>query len=189
MNIEIDKKAALAFMSVRGKPAPETEGLLDECIGIITPKLTPRYVLELFPAEAGDGGVYIGGVFFGSRDLSAHLKGAREAAVLAATVGPGVDMLINRYVKTDVARAYCLSACGSAAIETLCDRAEAELMARRPEASLMSRYSPGYGDLGLICQKDIMRITRCGPRIGLTLTDSLILVPSKSVTAIIGMKT
>lgn len=188
MKIGIDKKTALTFMGIRGEPAPEVEGLLEECIGLVAPKLSPRYVLEVFPAETAGGGVNIGGVFFISRCLSAHLRGAEAAAVLAATVGSEVDMLINRYAKTDVARAYCVSACGSAAIEALCDHASAELAAGRPEALVVSRFSPGYGDLALECQKDIMRITRCGPRIGLTLTDSLILVPSKSVTAIIGIK-
>ena len=52
----------------------------------------------------------------------------------------------------------------------------------------MSRYSPGYGDLPLELQREIIRVLDCGRTIGITLTESLLMQPSKSVTAVIGMK-
>ena len=44
-----------------------------------------------------------------------------------------------------------------------------------------------YGDLPLEMQKDIFNVLDCSKRIGLTLNESLLMSPSKSVTAIIGI--
>ena len=51
-----------------------------------------------------------------------------------------------------------------------------------------NRFSPGYGDFDIVYQKDIFAILDCPKRIGLTLNSSLMMSPSKSVTAIIGFK-
>ena len=49
------------------------------------------------------------------------------------------------------------------------------------------RFSPGYGDFSLEHQRDFMRILDLENSLGLTLTGSLLLVPEKSVTAVIGL--
>ena len=49
------------------------------------------------------------------------------------------------------------------------------------------RYSPGYGDLGIDIQKEILRILNAPRKIGLTASKYNILLPTKSVTAIIGV--
>ena len=52
---------------------------------------------------------------------------------------------------------------------------------------LRPRFSPGYGDLPLELQKDVFRVLDCPRKIGLSLNESLLMSPSKSVTAIIGI--
>ena len=52
---------------------------------------------------------------------------------------------------------------------------------------LRPRFSPGYGDLKLEHQKDWFRLLDISRQIGIELTDSLLMVPTKSVTAIIGI--
>ena len=54
--------------------------------------------------------------------------------------------------------------------------------------SLRPRFSPGYGDLPLTVQKEFMTLLDCAHLIGINLNESLLMSPSKSVTAIIGMK-
>ena len=51
------------------------------------------------------------------------------------------------------------------------------------------RFSPGYGDLSLEVQKEIFSLLDCPRKIGVSLGDSLLMTPSKSVTAIIGYGT
>ncbi len=60
-------------------------------------------------------------------------------------------------------------------------RAAAEGRALRP------RFSPGYGDLAIDAQKDIFALLDCERQIGLTLGDSLLMSPGKSVTAFAGI--
>ena len=62
------------------------------------------------------------------------------------------------------------------------------LAAEYPDRLLVSRYSPGYGDLPLETQTAVFKALDCERTIGVTLTESLLMRPSKSVTAVIGMK-
>ena len=81
-----------------------------------------------------------------------------------------------------------MHAIGAQQVEGGCDRLCARLAQQFPDRQLTDRFSPGYGDLTLEMQRDVMAALDCGRTIGITLTDSLLMTPSKSVTAIIGMK-
>ena len=83
-----------------------------------------------------------------------------------------------------VADAVC-----SALIEDYCDEMQAQLAAAEAEGGLYlrPRFSPGYGDFALESQREIFSRLACEKRIGLTLTDTLMMVPFKSVTAVIGV--
>lgn len=125
-----------------------------------------------------------------SRDLAKALAGCESVMIFAATVGVGIDRLIAKHTRLSPARALALQALGAERIEALCDafcNARSEECARRG-FSLRPRFSAGYGDLSLDLQKDIFHALDCPKRIGLTLNDSLLMSPTKSVTAIVGLK-
>ena len=69
-------------------------------------------------------------------------------------------------------------------IESLCDEGEARILMGRASRP---RFSPGYGDLPLDAQKMIFSILSPEKHIGLTLNASLMLSPTKSVTAFVGI--
>ena len=73
--------------------------------------------------------------------------------------------------------------------EEWCDRINERirLEAEKDGLYLRPRYSPGYGDLPLEMQRDISRILNMPKEIGVSLTQSLLMTPSKSVTALIGV--
>ncbi len=48
------------------------------------------------------------------------------------------------------------------------------------------RFSPGYGDWDVHAQPDLLRLTQA-ETIGVSLTESFMLRPRKSVTAVIGL--
>ena len=73
---------------------------------------------------------------------------------------------------------------GSAAIEAFCDKLNSSF---ENAEYLRPRFSPGYGDLPLECQRNIVEFLQTKKNIGMSLTDSLMMVPVKSVTAIIGI--
>ena len=85
---------------------------------------------------------------------------------------------------------YTCVKCG-AVDEALCDAfcGDVRSLAGRPEkpARTRPRYSPGFGDFGLEYQPYIFEALDCQRAIGLTLTDSFLMSPTKSVTALIGI--
>ena len=108
--------------------------------------------------------------------------------LFAATIGIEVDRLIKRTELTKMSDAVIYQAAGAAMIEAYCDEVNEELNqeAHKNNEFLKPRFSPGYGDLALDHQKDFMRILQMD-KIGISLLESLLMVPSKSVTAIIGI--
>ncbi len=122
-----------------------------------------------------------------SKDLAAHMDGCKKALVFAATVGIGIDRLIAKYSRISPAKALLFQALGTERIEALCDTFCSEF-AKENGVLLTPRFSPGYGDLAIEVQKDIFAVLDCPKKIGLTLNESLLMSPSKSVTAIVGIK-
>ncbi len=123
-----------------------------------------------------------------SRDLGRNLAGCSQVALLAATIGPQVDALIRRHSSLDPVYASILQATGAMFIEELVDLVNSEIkkIAEAQGLKTRPRYSPGYGDVPLEVQKDFFRLLPC-TRIGLTLMDTLIMAPEKSVTAFVGL--
>ncbi|MCD8118105.1 MAG: hypothetical protein LUE29_01195 [Lachnospiraceae bacterium] len=113
----------------------------------------------------------------------------RECFLLAATVGPQMDVLIRRYARTSPSKSVILQAVGAAAIEAYCDLLEVRMSAEVADEglTLLPRFSPGYGDFSLNHQRDFFRVLDPPRRAGITLTDRLLMVPEKSVTAVIGL--
>jgi len=121
-----------------------------------------------------------------SKDLAKNLENCKTALVFTATLGTQIDRMIKKYSHISPAKALMLQAIGAERIEALCDDFCKEY-ARNNGVSLRPRYSPGYGDLPLEFQKDIFAVLNCEKNIGVTLNGSLIMSPSKSVTAIVGI--
>lgn len=121
-----------------------------------------------------------------SDGLAKNLEGCEKAVIFAATVGVGIDRLIAKYSKLSPAKALVLQALGAERVEALCD-ALCERIESEYNCGTKPRFSPGYGDLPLECQKEIFSVLDCERKIGLTLNSSLLMSPSKSVTAFVGL--
>ena len=120
--------------------------------------------------------------------LLRHLEGCAEAYLVCGTLGPGLDALQRRVSVTSGADALIAQAVGAALIERYMDGVEDEIRVElAPGETLRVRYSPGYGDFPLAAQRDILAILDASRRIGVSLTDSLLMVPSKSVSAVVGV--
>ena len=84
--------------------------------------------------------------------------------------------------------AMILDSCASVLIDKVCDDAEQEIMQTlRENEYLTMRFSPGYGDVPLEISSEILDILSAQKRIGLTLTKTHMLLPTKSITALIGI--
>ena len=143
-----------------------------------------RYVIKKYPLEISENVICMGGIKTESRDLAKHLSGCKSAYVFAATLGSDVDRVIMKYSGVSPALSVMCDTYASLQIECFCDKIEREAV---KDKSAVSRFSPGYGDLSLDMQKDILKDLSAQSEIGLYLTDSDLMVPTKSVTAIIGI--
>lgn len=119
-------------------------------------------------------------------DIQNHLKECSDGILLCATLGAQVDALIRKYQIINMEQALWLDAAASAAIEAVCDGIQYQL-AQQLERTLTSRFSCGYGDFPLTAQANFVAQLDAGKKIGLTVSSSGMLVPVKSVTAVIGI--
>lgn len=124
-----------------------------------------------------------------SRHLAKNLQDCHSILVFGATIGSEADHLIQRYNKIQMSKAVIMQAAGAAMIEAYCDEINAQIRKEYEVQGLYlrPRFSPGYGDFDLSCQKPIFAALELNKRTGMALTDSLVMAPSKSVTAVMGV--
>lgn len=185
----ISKAEAARYMGIKGATPDAVAELLDRLEPVVRAVIRPCYVYRETTVEQDEQGVRLGcmSVPLTGRSVAEHLKGCDKAIVFAATLSSGADKLIRRLAVTDVAESLAADSLCSAAIETVCDLAEEEIFSRINAPYRTWRFSPGYGDLPLELQKDLLEALNAQRRIGLSVTENSLLVPVKSVTAIIGI--
>lgn len=188
----VDPGEVLRYLGLHGAPPDEgTRALVGECREEIVSLARPRTIYRRLAVDALEGGLRLGesGLLLPGADIRRHLDGCKECFLLAATLGGGVDRAIAALQVRQMAKALVLDCCATAAIEEVCDRLQQELEeALQTEGRYATtRYSPGYGDLPITCQRELTALLDAPRRIGLCATQENILTPRKSVTAIIGI--
>jgi len=165
------------------KTADDTmTALIEQCITEALPQCQYKVCYSRLPVSVDGDAVTLGNVSVCSSKLSKTLRGCHEAVVFAATVGIGIDRLIAKYQTISPSKAVVMQALGAERIESLCDA-----FCRQLETPQSPRFSPGYGDLPLDFQRELFAILDCPRKIGVSLTEGLLMSPSKSVTAIVGI--
>ena len=166
--------------------APETLPL-GECLRMAEGRVRCRAVWRRYPLTRTETGLDLGFAATGSLSLLKRLEGCGSILLFCCTAGAEMDRLIARAALRSPLHGLLMHALGAQQVEGACDRLCAQLAALVPGCALTPRYSPGYGDLPLSLQRDIFAALSCERLIGVTLTDSLLMRPSKSVTAIVGI--
>ena len=118
------------------------------------------------------------------RDLHKNLKGCSQAFVFAVTLGFEADRHLLMLSKTSPSRHFIVDGYYSAAAEAVCNYAEEKI---KGKLCCKPRFSPGYGDLPLAVQRDVLQALDAGKLLGISLTASLLMTPQKSITAIAGI--
>ena len=121
--------------------------------------------------------------------VRAMLSPCAEAVLMAGTLGAQSERLLLRMQAQDASRALLLDAVLSAGIEAVMDAQEDALRSQIEKEGLYltDRFSPGYGDMPMAQTREICEVLDAQRRIGLTLSKSGIMIPRKSVTAIMGI--
>lgn len=183
---ELNENEILLYLGYRGQEYPaEVERQIARCKEEVTETAKPRLIWRKMTAEES----LFSALHLEGKDILELLDGCREAVLMAVTLGPEIDRLLAKSSVTNMADAVIMDACASTAIENVADNFERDLR-KEVEAEgryLTDRFSPGYGDLPLSVQKQLCEALDTARRIGLTLSPSMLMIPGKSVTAILGI--
>lgn len=188
--IQVNIKEVYRYLGYRGSsPDPEIEEKVSRCLRQVLKDSDLRGMYESYPLVFhGEDCFSIGDITIKSRDLGKNLRGCSKVYLMGATIGVAIDRLIARSAVRDLVDAAIYQAIGAAYIEDYCDYINEEIRKQANEEGLTikPRFSPGYGDLGLEYQREIFALLNLPKHVGISLSESLIMSPSKSVTAIIG---
>ena len=180
--ISIDPKEVAVYLGYYSANGIDPK-IIDECIAEVSACASYKACFAKVPVTS-EGSIDIGCLKACGKSLQKNLEGCDFAYVLAATTGFEVQRLVERNSVISPLKGLVTDCAGSAAIEAFCDKINSVLDC---SDFLRPRFSPGYGDLPIECQKGITEFLNTSKNIGLSLTDSLMMTPVKSVTAIIGI--
>ena len=179
-------------MGYHGSEIPaELESLIRRCIRQTLDSVQPRAVFRRFPIEKDTSGIHISGtdLIFPGTSIQKHLEISDEVWLVAITVGQEMDKSIRTALSEKPEEGIILDSCAAVAVEAAADKVQEMLRetVEREGKFITSRFSPGYGDLPLTVQRNFLTVLDTSRKIGLSVTESFLMVPSKSVTAIIGI--
>lgn len=187
---QLNRAEALRYLGMGDKtPDGRTQQLLEECEAQLLQASSPASVTRCFPILRLEGAVGFEGcaLLLRGEDIKKHLEGCEKAVLLCATVGAGVDRLIRRAQVEDMAKAVVLDSLASVAVEQVCDKLEEQIAKEFPDYHKTWRFSPGYGDLPIGIQGGLLSVLDAPRKAGVCLSPGGMLVPIKSVTAVIGL--
>ncbi|MGH4050114.1 MAG: vitamin B12 dependent-methionine synthase activation domain-containing protein [Clostridium sp.] len=190
--MEIDKKEVLRYLGYKNQIMDEKMmNLVSECCAEIIDISKERSVYEIFDIETKDDKILLTGstLALKDNDIKNFLASSKKCVVMAATLGSTVDSKIAYYSRFNITKGVIMDACASTAIEYVCDQLQDEIEknALIDNLYITTRYSPGYGDFSIDNGKDILNVLDAYKKIGLSITENNIMLPRKSVTALIGL--
>lgn len=182
-NIELNKnEVALRLKTERGFTSPGIE----KCLNSLRSCSCVKYSVVKVPVLCGKNGeLDLGFGNFCSTDLTKNLRNCNEAFIFAVTIGTGVDRLLKSLSLVSSADLFITDGLASALVESACDEAEKRI---KGELVCNPRFSPGYGDLSLSVQPGILQLLNAERLLGIKLNESLMMTPTKTITAIMGIK-
>lgn len=173
----------LRYMGHRtGSAMPELSGDMERLKYVFIQAVTPRHACSRFSIEKTGEGIHIpmAGLTLIGNNICEFMANSCECYLLAATLGIEADRLISLTQKKSISDGLIIDAIANAAIEAYCDELQYKIY-----GCLAARYSCGYGDLPIELQSDFLSALNAQKAIGLYCSDNNIMIPRKSVTAII----
>ena len=158
---------------------------VDECLAVLRKNMSCRYAYVRVSVSVSEDMCDFGFMQVQSKALSRNLAGCPEAYILAVTIGAQVDRLLLRLSAVSPTDRFITDALASSAAESLCEYASHRLASG---LKCRPRFSPGYGDFPISFQPQVLDRLNAAQFLGITLTDALMMVPSKSITAVMGIE-
>ena len=194
----VDRAEMMRYLGYHGQDLePELAARIDAVVADVERDAVPRGVRQVFEVDAdgadADGRPCIRlagtGVVLQGRDIYRHLKDARAAAVVACTLGMGCERRLRVLGTQHPLDGAVYDAACSSLVEVAVGQMDAAVAADAKAGGLATnwRFSCGYGDCPLTAQRPLVAAVNASRLLGLTVTPTNLLLPSKSVTAVIGI--
>ena len=175
-----DPREVARYLGLGGRVLPpELRDYADSCERELDGVITPRAVRRSLPVASLPGE---------SRDLSFHLRNCRDCILYAVTLGAETDRILRRWSARSMAKAAVGQAVCAVLLDDMCAALCEEIAGETEKGKYLTPpFSPGYGDWDLTAQGKVLDLLSAHKRIGLTMTGGGMLVPEKSVTAVVGI--
>ena len=185
LNLSLPDPDIKEILRYAGGRDEETAVLIKDCLKECENLLAPALCYRTFEVNVEDGVCDFGDFSVKSSDLSVNLKNCKKAVIFCATIGTAFDRLLIKYSRLSPARALIFQSIGAERIEALCDAFCEHLKAEG--YTVRPRFSAGYGDLPLSVNKEIFSALSPEEAVGVTLSEGMLMTPTKSVTAFVGL--
>ena len=178
---KINMREVLSYLGCRGEAPQEIEQGILSAAELIMKTATPRLAYKITDYDSALSQGLIAG-----EDIVRLISGCGQIVIFGATLGTAVDTMLSRLQIRDMAHAVIFDAVASSAIENVCDNFCRDIAAEYGE--ITARFSAGYGDYPFSMQWRLSEALCLEKSIGITLNDSGLMLPQKSVTAIFGIR-
>lgn len=189
--LNIDQGEVSRYLGFGGNPVDEeTSTDIAWAVEELRSVATPRTVSQIFSLQKGEEIALVGtNLVLAGGDITKLLVDCHHCILLAVTLGQGVDNLLRRLQITNLARSVVADVCASSMVEDLCNQLDSQLREewRGKGKFFTDRFSPGYGDLPLATQHRLCDVLGTQKKLGLAVTGAGIMIPRKSITAVIGI--
>lgn len=184
LNFEnINKNEILYILQYKGSEIPiDIEKLINDSIEDLKKHSNIKYKFIELPMNSKK----LENILVGN-DILKLLDSSERVLLVGATLGVAIEMLIRKYTYSELVRSVILDATASAGVESVMNDINNFLIEKYKPKYLTDRFSPGYGDMPIIIQKEFLQILNAEKHLGITTNESGIMIPRKSITAIIGI--
>lgn len=193
-DIYVNRSEVLRYLGYSGQDINDDLNFkIDECIQETKENIETKYTYEIYDIKNDLSSNTIefknSTLKLESKDLSELLKDCDKCVLMSATLGFNIEKNIRRYSYKNLTKGVIIDACATTSIEEVCDMVQESILqdVSKEDKHLTMRYSPGYGDLDIRANKDILNLLNAHRKIGVTVTDTGIMIPRKSVVALIGI--
>lgn len=193
-SVSVDKSEVLRYLGHNGQKIDNDLNFkINQCIKETKKEIDTKYVYQIYNIK---NDLNLNTVQFEntnlilkSKDVSELLRNCDKCVLMCATLGFNIEKNIRRYSYNNLTKGIIIDACATTSIEEVCDLVQDSILddISKEGKSLTMRYSPGYGDLDISANRDILNVLDAHRKIGVTVTNTGIMIPRKSVVALIGI--
>ena len=193
-SVSVDKSEVLRYLGHNGQKIDNDLNFkINQCIKETKKGIDTKYVYQIYNIK---NDLNLNTVQFEntnlilkSKDVSELLRNCDKCVLMCATLGFNIEKNIRRYSYNNLTKGIIIDACATTSIEEVCDLVQDSILddISKEGKSLTMRYSPGYGDLDISANRDILNVLDAHRKIGVTVTNTGIMIPRKSVVALIGI--